>query len=52
MQASIKSFSSDDEYYIDEGCHIIELSNSPDEAEVSIARARCHNPMASSVRHL
>ena len=28
------------EYYFDEGCHIIEMSNSDDDPEVSIARAR------------
>jgi mannose-6-phosphate isomerase-like protein (cupin superfamily) len=29
-----------DEYYTSEGCHIIEISNSPDDPDVSIARAR------------
>lgn len=28
------------EYFFVEGCHILELSNSPDDPEVSIARAR------------
>lgn len=28
------------EYYFHEGCHILELSNSPDDEEISIARAR------------
>lgn len=28
------------EYYFHEGCHILELSNTPDDAAVSIARAR------------
>lgn len=32
--------SSLNEFYISEGCHIIELSNSKDDSEVSIARAR------------
>ena len=31
---------SDDEYLTDEGCHILELSNSPGDPAVSIARAR------------
>jgi mannose-6-phosphate isomerase-like protein (cupin superfamily) len=31
---------SDDEYLTDEGCHILELSNTPDDPAVSIARAR------------
>jgi mannose-6-phosphate isomerase-like protein (cupin superfamily) len=40
MQAVIKPFNPNDEFFIDEGCHIIELSNSPDEPDISIARAR------------
>jgi mannose-6-phosphate isomerase-like protein (cupin superfamily) len=28
------------EYFMREGCHILELANSPDDADVSIARAR------------
>jgi mannose-6-phosphate isomerase-like protein (cupin superfamily) len=31
---------SGDEYLIDEGCHILELSNTPHDPAVSIARAR------------
>jgi mannose-6-phosphate isomerase-like protein (cupin superfamily) len=31
---------SGDEYFIDEGCHILELSNTPHDPAVSIARAR------------
>ena len=30
----------DDEYYFEEGCYILELSNTPDDPAVSIARAR------------
>lgn len=30
----------DDEFYIAEGCYIIEVSNSPDDPALSIARAR------------
>lgn len=40
MQASIKRQNLDEEFYFAEGCHIIELSNSGDDPEVSIARAR------------
>ena len=36
----IKQFKLSDEYYISEGCHIIELSNTADDQDVSIARAR------------
>ena len=31
---------SEQEYYFAEGCHILELSNTPDDPSVSIARAR------------
>ena len=36
----IKKHDSNDEYYFEEGCHIIETSNSVDDEDVSIARAR------------
>ncbi len=38
--ASIKRLEPDAEYFITEGCHILELSNSDDDPTVSIARAR------------
>lgn len=40
MQASIKHLNPDSEYFTDEQCHIIELSNSPNDPALSIARAR------------
>ncbi len=40
MKAGIRRFAADREYYFDEGCHINELSNSADDPELSIARAR------------
>ena len=40
MKEMIKQFNVRDEFYISEGCHIIELSNTPDDQDVSIARAR------------
>jgi len=40
MKACISKFDGDKEYYFEEGCFITELSNSPDDPEVSIARAR------------
>jgi mannose-6-phosphate isomerase-like protein (cupin superfamily) len=40
MKAGIKRFAADNEYYFDEGCFINELSNSPDDGELSMARAR------------
>ena len=40
MKEMIKKFNPDDEYYTSEECYITELSNTPDDPEVSIARAR------------
>ena len=40
MKAFINSQSLGDEFYISEGCFITELSNSNDDPDVSIARAR------------
>ncbi len=40
MHAAIKAFNPGSETLIPEGCHIIELSNSEADADVSIARAR------------
>ena len=40
MKACIKRYEPGSEYYFDEGCFINELSNSADDPEVSIARAR------------
>jgi len=39
-QGKVKSYRLADEYYFEEGCFIHELSNDPDDPEVSIARAR------------
>ena len=40
MKTGIRRFDPDSEYYFDEGCYINELSNSGDDPQVSIARAR------------
>jgi hypothetical protein len=40
MEASVKHFDASRELYTPEKCHIVELSNTPDDPEVSIARAR------------
>lgn len=40
MKAEIKKCDLSREYYFDEGCYITELSNTDDDASVSIARAR------------
>ena len=40
MREQIRHLRPQAEYYFVEGCHINELSNTPDDAAVSIARAR------------
>jgi len=40
MKSHIKKQDLSDEYYFIEGCFIAELSNTPDDPDVSIARAR------------
>ena len=40
MEAQIKHFETDKEYYFDEGCYINELSNVATDDDVSIAQAR------------
>jgi mannose-6-phosphate isomerase-like protein (cupin superfamily) len=39
-QGKVKPYRPGDEYYFEEGCFICELSNDPDDPQVSIARAR------------
>ena len=41
-----------DEYYFDEGCFILELSNSPADPDVSIARARVEPGVTTKVHRL
>ncbi len=40
MKEAIRPFKPESEYFFEEGCHILELSNSPDDPQASIARAR------------
>ena len=40
MNEAIRLLKLDDEFYTPEGCFIIELSNTPDDPDASIARAR------------
>lgn len=40
MKASVRHINPEDEFFISEGCHIIEVSNSADDPLLSIARAR------------
>lgn len=39
-QTPIRFFDPESEFYFQEGCHIIEQSNSPEDPDVSVARAR------------
>ena len=40
------------EYFFDEGCHILELSNSDDDPDVSIARARVEPGVTTRLHRL
>jgi mannose-6-phosphate isomerase-like protein (cupin superfamily) len=40
MKTTIRQPDPTAEYYFKEGCHILELANTPDDPDVSIARAR------------
>jgi mannose-6-phosphate isomerase-like protein (cupin superfamily) len=48
----IRSPDSDDEYFFDEGCHILELSNTQDDPAVSIARARVEPGVTTRLHRL
>jgi mannose-6-phosphate isomerase-like protein (cupin superfamily) len=50
MNAAIHPFAPDTEFFTDEQCHIIELANTPDDPDVSIARARVE-PGITTRRH-
>ena len=40
MKKAVHKYNPESEFYIDEGCYITELSNTPDDAGLSIARTR------------
>ena len=40
MKAAIHKFAASNEYYFEEGCHINELYNTPDDQEMSVVSAR------------
>lgn len=40
MQPKIRKIDPESEYFFDEGCHITEISNTEEEPDLSIARAR------------
>ncbi len=52
MQSFIKLFELSNEFYFDEGCHIVEISNSDDDPELSIARARVESGETTKLHHL
>jgi len=52
MPAYIKRQDLDTEYYFKEGCHIIEVSNSDDDPNLSIARARVEPGMQTQWHYL
>lgn len=52
MKAGIISPDLDSEFYTSEKCHIVELSNSPDDPQVSIARVRVEPGITTQWHHL
>lgn len=52
MQEQILISNEADEYYFDEGCFILELSNIPADPSVSIARARVKPGMTTKLHRL
>lgn len=50
MNPTIKKFDPGQEYYFQEGCHIVEVSNSSDDEQASIAQARVE-PGVTTVWH-
>ena len=52
MQTRILKANEADEYYFEEGCFILELSNSPADPDVSIARARVKAGMTTKLHRL
>ncbi|MCB1688054.1 MAG: cupin domain-containing protein [Halioglobus sp.] len=52
MKACIKEYDQQQEYFFAEGCFITELSNSSDDPEVSIARARLEPGKTTRWHHL
>ena len=52
MQPIIKKFNQSNEYYFEEGCHIVELSNTKDDPECSIAQARVEPGVSTKLHSL
>ena len=52
MKAQILKVNEVDEYYFDEGCYILELSNSETDPDVSIARAKVKPGVTTQLHRL
>jgi mannose-6-phosphate isomerase-like protein (cupin superfamily) len=52
MKEKIKNLNLRNEFYTDEGCYITEVSNTPSEADLSIARARVEPGVATKWHRL
>jgi mannose-6-phosphate isomerase-like protein (cupin superfamily) len=52
MQAQILKTPETDEYYFEEGCFILELSNTAQDPQLSIARARLKTGMSTRLHRL
>jgi mannose-6-phosphate isomerase-like protein (cupin superfamily) len=52
MQPSIKKYNPSSEYYFAEGCFITEVSNSDDDPDLSIARARVEPGVTTRLHQL
>ena len=52
MKARVLTAPAQDEYFFEEGCYILELSNSPDDPEASIARVRVEAGVTTRLHRL
>lgn len=52
MNTKIRHMDPTAEYFLKEGCHILELANTPDDPDVSIARARVAAGMTTRLHRL
>lgn len=52
MKETIRPFQPEKEYYISEGCHIIEMLQAEDDKHLSIARARVQPGVTTRWHHL
>ena len=52
MKGRVLSCSEDQEYFFAENCHILELSNTPDDPELSIARVRVEPSVTTRLHRL